>query len=350
MKTTIENYIYVMMKNSGKVAIRVLPFLLFIFISSFTRGQQQSQTFNSSGTWTCPQGVAFVDVQCWGGGGGGGGSSATSSGGSGGGSGAYVKKTAIPVTPGTVYTVVVGTGGTGGSGFVTGIVAGKGGQSYFDAPGIVSAGGGCGALGDKGSAGAGACSNNTTSTCFALMGDCNPSIAIMPNVFNAGNNGSTGTSSQGAKGGSAPGGGAGGAAKTTDGIGNSGIRPGGGGGGGYRTGSFNVDGGAGGGGRVIISWTGGITSVSSAGTGNSGSLLSIYPNPAGEQLFIRCSHQESRIKTKILIFNMLGEQMMEENAKQLQNESLDIRKLPAGIYLLQAETEQGKFFVKFVKQ
>ena len=73
-------------------------------------------TFSSQGTysWTCPSGVTSVDVQVWAGGGGGGGSDNGYGAGAGGGGG-YSKKLAIPVVPGTVYTVVVGSGGAGGS-------------------------------------------------------------------------------------------------------------------------------------------------------------------------------------------------------------------------------------------
>ena len=72
-------------------------------------------------SWTCPDGVYRISVAAVGGGGGGG-SGAGAGGGGGGGSG-YI--TDIAVTPGSVYTVVVGVGGA---------AATQGGTSYFNDP------------------------------------------------------------------------------------------------------------------------------------------------------------------------------------------------------------------------
>ena len=148
-----------------------------LFILLFNSGLAVAQTptttvFTSSTTWTCPAGVTSVTVECWGGGGGGGGSGATSNGGSGGGSGAYVKKVGIPVTAGTNYTITVGTGGAGGSGFTPTIVATAGNPSWFGSTGTIYARGGCGALGNRGTAGVGGCSGGTTSTCIILILVC----------------------------------------------------------------------------------------------------------------------------------------------------------------------------------
>ena len=73
-------------------------------------------TISAAGThnWTCPAGVTYVQVECWGGGGAGGSSKRTGTGGTafagGGGGGAYASST-FSVTPGNNYTVNVGTGG-----------------------------------------------------------------------------------------------------------------------------------------------------------------------------------------------------------------------------------------------
>ena len=69
------------------------------------------QTFTSSGTFTVPAGITSIVIECWGGGGGGGTSFGSNGAASGGGGGGYAKKT-MTVTPGTNYTVTVGTGGS----------------------------------------------------------------------------------------------------------------------------------------------------------------------------------------------------------------------------------------------
>ena len=77
-----------------------------------------TQTFSTTGPWTCPVGVTSVTAECWGGGANGGSYFAyiefpnvyTFCGGGGGG-GAYARKRGIPVTPGNSYTVTVGIAG-----------------------------------------------------------------------------------------------------------------------------------------------------------------------------------------------------------------------------------------------
>lgn len=98
-----------------------------------------TETFTVSGTWTCPADVYTVDAECRAGAGSGG--TADTNGGGGGGGGADSKKTDIPVTPGTQYTVTVGTGGAPGAG----------GDSWFNDAATVLAKGG--AVGGNGSAG-----------------------------------------------------------------------------------------------------------------------------------------------------------------------------------------------------
>lgn len=67
-------------------------------------------------TWTTPQGVSSLYVQCYGGGGGGAGyNSGTDIGGGGGGGGAYAATSGIPTTPGKEFIYIVSAGGTGGS-------------------------------------------------------------------------------------------------------------------------------------------------------------------------------------------------------------------------------------------
>ena len=112
------------------------------------------QVFNSSGTFSVPDGITRVDVLVVGGGGGGSGSVS-----GGGGAGGLVWQEGHSVTPGTDIDVVVGAGGAGGA---TQSPGSNGANSSFGS--IVAAGGGRGAgagnvnaaAGDGGSGGGGA--------------------------------------------------------------------------------------------------------------------------------------------------------------------------------------------------
>ncbi len=211
------------------------------------------ETFNSSGTWTCPAGVTQVTVECWGGGGRGG---ARTSGYNvalaGGGGGAY-SRSILVVTPGNTYTVNVGTGSTNTSAgddswFISpATILAKGGGSVADnsntrgAEGLASQGvgdtrynGGRGASGSGGNYGGGGGSSAGTNLAGNYM-----------------NNQTT------RNGGLAPaGGGNGGAGATSSVAGAAGTEPGGGGGGGYRGGWFSSTQSPGNGanGRVIITY------------------------------------------------------------------------------------------------
>ncbi|MFD8079050.1 glycine-rich domain-containing protein [Streptomyces sp. NPDC059718] len=88
--------------------------------------------FTDNGTFTPPDGVTQVFVQLWGGGGGGGGAGFPIAIGGGGGAGGFAW-CAIPVTPGTAYTVVVGQGGLGATAQLTD--GAKGGDTTVSGPG-----------------------------------------------------------------------------------------------------------------------------------------------------------------------------------------------------------------------
>ncbi|CAB4221253.1 Concanavalin A-like lectin/glucanases superfamily [uncultured Caudovirales phage] len=117
------------------------------------------QLFTSNATWVCPPGVTSVSVVAVGAGGGG--NSGWSghngfTGGEGGGGGGLGWRNNISVTPGTSYTVVVGSRGVGGpsslgSGGVS--IGGAGGDSYFINRTTVLGVGGSGAINNTGGAG-----------------------------------------------------------------------------------------------------------------------------------------------------------------------------------------------------
>jgi len=119
-------------------------------LSSTTRGKsrskEQTNTFDSAGTykWKVPSGVDTVTVTMYGGGGGGGAGHSSHGGktGSGGGGGAKVTKTITEIRPRTELTFVVGTGGASGGASDSG---GNGGDTTFSYAGVnYVAGGGCG--------------------------------------------------------------------------------------------------------------------------------------------------------------------------------------------------------------
>ena len=116
---------------------------------------QSIYTIPGQYSWTCPDGVTSVSVVCVGGGGGGprcngGGGIAYKVGGGG---GALAYKNNISVTPGSSYTVKVGTGGFCGYNYNTNGTSDKigedGGSSYFINSSTVNANGGlAGPVGD----------------------------------------------------------------------------------------------------------------------------------------------------------------------------------------------------------
>jgi hypothetical protein len=229
----------------------------FFLMLAFLTGSAEAvtDTFLVSGSWVAPAGVTSVTLEAWGGGGAGGGATGNPAKGGGGAGGQYASKV-ITVTPGSTYTVVVGTGGTGSTGNGT-----AGGDSTFNTNGVVAKGGAGGSVGSV---------NNGTAT--AGLGS---SIGGVGTTVFAGGNGSDGlgAGTGGAGGGGAGSGGLGGNASgntvgsgtaTGGGAGaapmagscaNAAVVAGGGGCGGYATTTTDRSGGVGAAGMVTITYS-----------------------------------------------------------------------------------------------
>lgn len=203
---------------------------------SVSNGVSSMQVFQSSGTFTVPQGVNRIVVEAWGGGGAGGGNYGLYSGGGGGGGG--FGKGVFSVAPGATFPVTVGSGGDNGS---------PGGSSSFGALLSASGGrpGGSATANGPGSGGAG----GTSTAPFSSDGATGCSGA-------QGVHASTGYSEPagGAGGSAGRGGGGGGGGRGdygTNNPGQNGAVPGGGGGAG---GGFGSGGGRGANGTVVVYW------------------------------------------------------------------------------------------------
>jgi hypothetical protein len=214
-------------------------------------GQELFGTAGGTFSWLCPSGVTSVSVVCIGGGGGGGGCAFTTYTGGGGGACAY--KNNISVSPGTSYTVVVGTGGANGLSGAT-----DGGDSYFINASTVMAKGGESA-GDSGRDGgqASACVGDAAYN----GGDGGDSQDVGAGGQGSSSNGANGSGHDGGAGGNGGGGGGGKGASghSENNIGHGGggsingsyIGAGGGGGGSQSAGgSYGRGGGGGGGGNL----------------------------------------------------------------------------------------------------
>lgn len=73
--------------------------------------------------------------------------------------------------------------------------------------------------------------------------------------------------------------------------------------------------------------------------------FSIYPNPAKDKLYIE---NESLAIRAVQVFNLQGKQVLQQ--KELIDKRIQIQNLTKGMYILQIETNQGKFHQKFIKE
>ncbi|MFN7012808.1 MAG: glycine-rich domain-containing protein [Bacteroidia bacterium] len=230
----------------------MLFFVFLVFAGWEAFGQTQTRTFNNSSEspYVVPHKITSIQVQIWGAGGGGGWTN-NSRGAGGGGGGAYLQANTFTVAPGANVSVVIGAGGVGQS---NGVAAGTGGVSSFGplsvngcsgAIGQTSGNGGVAGTGSYFYAAGGTSTNNTGGNNTPGMGGAAAGSSGGIGLGATDINGAIGQNGAGN-------GGNGGVGSNPGGVGTAGNQPGGGGGG---EGRDAVNGGNGGNGQVIVSWT-----------------------------------------------------------------------------------------------
>lgn len=248
------------LKGIFLTTLRTTALLLLVSAIGEEASGQVTQTFTATGSWTAPAGVTSVTVKCWGGGGGGGGTAVNSSAGGGGAGGAYASST-LTVIPNTTYTITVGGAGTAGSN--SGGTGGTGGSSWFGSASTILAAGGAGGTGGVSAtpSGAGATAAASSSSVGATIYVGGNGATASAGSYSGGGGGAGGSANAGSSasgssggGGGSTGGGNGANGRTNAGAGAAGSAPGGGGAGGYRPNANARAGGAGGKGRVIITY------------------------------------------------------------------------------------------------
>jgi len=250
-----------------------------------------TNTYTVSGSWVCPANTTTLTVELWAGGGGGGGNGGAQqliSAGAGAG-GMYTRWT-YPVTPGNTYSFTIGAAGVGGSG--TGVSGTPGGDSTFDntaATPLRSTGGDWGRNGNGGANGGAASLTPPTVPAGATLLEWQPGGNGGDGKSNgpagggggggsgapgyAGNNGHDGAVGVGGRGYGAaavPGGGPGGNGGGATGAPFTGSAPSagyGGGGGGAGGDGNNRAGGNGWKGKMVLTWTPSVVSLTGSLSG-----------------------------------------------------------------------------------
>ena len=78
-------------------------------------------------------------------------------------------------------------------------------------------------------------------------------------------------------------------------------------------------------------------------------LISVYPNPVLDKLFI--SGIEELNNFSIAIFNINGKQVLSLNNSEVSRKSLNVEKLTKGLYFILFEDKLGQFAMKkFIKK
>ncbi|GAB1415685.1 hypothetical protein MASR2M117_10910 [Paludibacter sp.] len=267
-------FLFIFIKNNKQEIITISSklkglFLLlpFFFINPLNGTEL---TYNTSGSFTVPDGITTIKVETWGGGGRGG-TRTTNGVGAGGGGGAY-SASILSVTPNQSYSYTVGTGSSSTS---------AGGDSYFNNATTVMAKGGssCGDNSNTPASGGAASSGYGTTKHNGGNGAIGPNTGT---TRGGGGGSSGGAGSDGnytnlttstTTGASVTGGGDGGNGRNVNsqGNGNPGSIPGGGGGGAYRSSTGTRTGGTGANGQIRLTYVN-ITGILEIGLGGTSTL------------------------------------------------------------------------------
>jgi hypothetical protein len=233
--------------------------ITILFFLPFAAFGQTVETFTTNGSWTCPEGVTSVTVECWGGGGAGGGARGNPCYAGGGAGGQYAIKVDNTVSAGNSYSYVVGGASTASASAVV-----NGNPTSWRTNVVVAAGGAGGALstttGTTSAGGAGTDAGGTGTTVYA-GGSGADGVAATRSGGGGGGAGSTGTgntaSASAVDGGAAKSeyGGKGGNGVTSGNTRNNGAVYGAGGSGGCASNSTDRAGGNGAAGFIRITYT-----------------------------------------------------------------------------------------------
>lgn len=316
-----------------------------------------------TGTWTVPAGVTSVTVEAWGAGGAGGSAysgtaSITNNLRAGGGAGGSFASATTSVTPGQVINYTIGSGGVGAAaGFTHQTLGQSGGSSSasVDNSTFVLALGGIGgqnvSMLDGSSHGTGGVAPRLGNTGIVAFYGGNGGTAVAGG--SGGGGGSAGTEGDGGDGakltGGLPGLGAGGAAggagtNTTGQAPTAGSNPGGGGGGAtVRNSNSHKTGANGGNGKIIFAYE--ISTGVFANTLGKNYVITVYPNPMKDKLFI---NSDGKDFSKIELIDSTGKVVYSKSVVK-QQEYLDTSGLMNGLYIIKAYTINGLYTSKVIK-
>lgn len=74
--------------------------------------------------------------------------------------------------------------------------------------------------------------------------------------------------------------------------------------------------------------------------------IGLFPNPAGDQLFLKT---ELPVNARVLIYEMNG-QLVQTNTLEYSQNEIDISQLPAGLYLVKVMDNRNVYIDKFIKR
>ncbi|WP_223608236.1 S8 family serine peptidase [Chryseobacterium sp. OSA05B] len=100
--------------------------------------------------------------------------------------------------------------------------------------------------------------------------------------------------------------------------------------------------------RVTNNATNSVFATGSELPSGKGDQLKVYPNPAKDQINVRLTIKGEKTSV-IKIYDVSGKQVLTQNAVNGEN-TINISRIPAGSYILSAESDSQKLSHKFIKQ